>query len=211
MNGRDYYKILGVDRDAVQQEVKKAYRGLALKYHPDRNPKEEGSEEKFKQISEAYAVLSDPQKRRWYDRFGPGQFRQRYRPEDIFEGFGFKDFFREFDLRFDEEISQRFFCGPHSRGCGRRKGRFFRKGPFREYPGGFWGNQGTTCDIHLEPFEALWGTEKEVLLQRGWETERVRIKIPPGVKNDTLLSFSLQGKPGSYREDRFYLRVIVGG
>jgi molecular chaperone DnaJ len=67
---RDYYEILGVDRGASQQEVKSAYRKLAVKYHPDRNPGDGGSEELFKEAAEAYSVLSDPSKRQQYDRFG---------------------------------------------------------------------------------------------------------------------------------------------
>jgi len=89
------------------------------------------STKNIKDIGEAYAVLGDQEKRRTYDRFGPSQFWQRYRPEDIFKSYSFKDLFREFDLRFDEEISRRFFYGPRRRGCGRRKARFFRKGFFK--------------------------------------------------------------------------------
>lgn len=209
MNKKDYYSILGLNRDATQEEIKKAYRRLALKYHPDRNPKDKEAEEIFKEIGEAYAVLGDREKRRMYDRFGPSQFWQRYRPEDIFKNSSSKDFFREFDLRFDQEISRRFFCGSRGRGCGRRKARSFRKSSFQDYPGGLWGNDGNTWDLFLNPTEALCGTEKEILLKREWETERVTIKIPPGVKNDTLLSLSLRGRGGSYREDEFYLRVKV--
>lgn len=67
---RDYYEVLGVDRSATQDEIKKAYRKLALKYHPDKNPGNKEAEDKFKEIAEAYAVLNDEQKRRQYDRFG---------------------------------------------------------------------------------------------------------------------------------------------
>ena len=71
MNGkRDYYEVLGVSRNASEQEIKSAYRKMALQYHPDRNPGDAKAEEKFKEAAEAYAVLSDAQKRAQYDRFG---------------------------------------------------------------------------------------------------------------------------------------------
>ncbi|MCG8592113.1 MAG: DnaJ domain-containing protein, partial [Proteobacteria bacterium] len=70
MSKRDYYEVLGVPRDASEADLKKAYRKLALEYHPDRNPDDSAAEERFKEVSEAYAVLSDEQKRAQYDRFG---------------------------------------------------------------------------------------------------------------------------------------------
>jgi molecular chaperone DnaJ len=94
MPARDYYAILGVDRDASEVEIKKAYRQLALQHHPDRNPGDQQAEERFKELSEAYAVLSDPDKRSQYDRFGTvaapaGGFEQGFGSlfEDLFEGF----------------------------------------------------------------------------------------------------------------------------
>jgi molecular chaperone DnaJ len=92
---KDYYGVLGVSKTATAEQIKDAYRSLAMKYHPDRN-KEKNAEEKFKEINEAYAVLSDPAKRKQYDTFGPEDFRQRYTEEDIFKGFNFEDVIREF-------------------------------------------------------------------------------------------------------------------
>ena len=92
---QDYYELLGVPRDASLDDVKKAYRKLALQYHPDRN-KSPGAEEKFKEISEAYAVLSDAEKRRTYDQFGHAGFDERYTQEDIFRNADFGEF--GFDL-----------------------------------------------------------------------------------------------------------------
>ncbi|MDD5347233.1 MAG: molecular chaperone DnaJ [Candidatus Omnitrophica bacterium] len=94
---RDYYEILGVAKGAPVDEIKKAYRTMALKHHPDRVPTEQKkeAEEKFKEISEAYAVLSDPQKRQLYDQYGHAGIDQRYAYEDIFKGADFGSIFQD--------------------------------------------------------------------------------------------------------------------
>lgn len=98
---KDYYEVLGVKKDASLEDIKKAYRSLALSHHPDRVPaeKKKEAEEKFKEISEAYAVLSDPQKRAMYDQYGHQGIDQQYTYEDIFKGADFSSIFeglREF-------------------------------------------------------------------------------------------------------------------
>jgi len=132
MAKRDYYEILGVERGVEIEEIKKSYRKLAVKYHPDKNPGDKSAEEKFKELGEAYEALSDPQKRAAYDQYGHAAFDPRMRgggraggfhdPADIFrEVFGgggsiFEDLFgggrsdptqpqRGADLRYDMEIS----------------------------------------------------------------------------------------------------------
>src|SRR5512142_102721 len=93
MANQDYYKVLGVERNASQDEIKKAYRKLALQYHPDRNPGNKEAEEKFKEAAEAYEVLGDADKRQRYDRFGPEglrgstDFRHFDNMNDIFSTF----------------------------------------------------------------------------------------------------------------------------
>ena len=67
---RDYYEVLGVDRNASSEEIKKAYKKMAIKYHPDKNPGNKEAEEKFKEVAEAYSILSDPDKKARYDQFG---------------------------------------------------------------------------------------------------------------------------------------------
>lgn len=91
MTKRDYYEILGVPKQASKSDIKKSYRKLALKYHPDRN-KESDAAEKFKEVSEAYAVLSDEKKRQQYDQYGHAGFDRMYSQEDIFRGANFRDF-----------------------------------------------------------------------------------------------------------------------
>jgi len=93
MAGKDYYDTLGVSKNASDEEIKKAYRKLAMKYHPDRNPNKKEAEERFKELNEAYAVLSDQKKRKQYDTYGAEGFHQRFSQEDIFRGFDFEDIF----------------------------------------------------------------------------------------------------------------------
>lgn len=109
MAEKDYYEILGVPRNATKEEIKRAYRKLALQYHPDRNKSPE-AEEKFKEISEAYAVLSDDQKRAEYDAYGRVGIGSRYTTEDLFRGVDFEDIFRDFGFTTPfEEIFERLF------------------------------------------------------------------------------------------------------
>ena len=94
MSKRDYYDVLGISRTASKDEIKNAYRKLALQFHPDRN-KSSGAEEKFKEISEAYAVLSDADKRQQYDTYGHAGIGERYTNEDLFREADFNDIFRD--------------------------------------------------------------------------------------------------------------------
>src|SRR3989304_9182943 len=106
---RDYYEVLGVPREASKDQIKDSYRKLAMQYHPDRNKAPE-AEEKFKEISEAYAVLSDDEKRQQYDRLGHAGFDQRYTREDIFRGADFESIFRDLGFGFGD-IFRSFFGG----------------------------------------------------------------------------------------------------
>lgn len=107
---RDYYEILGIPRNATKEQVKDAYRKLALQYHPDRN-KSADAEERFKELSEAYAVLSDNEKRTQYDQFGHAGIGQRYTWEDIFKTTDFESIFRDLGFGFGgfDSIFDMFF------------------------------------------------------------------------------------------------------
>ena len=92
----DYYSVLGVPKGSSDEEIKKAYRKQAMRYHPDRNEGDTKAESKFKDISEAYAVLSDKKKRQEFDQFGSEGFHQKFSQEDIFRDFDVNDILRGF-------------------------------------------------------------------------------------------------------------------
>ena len=127
---RDYYEVLGVNKTASAGEIKEAYRKLALQWHPDRvdASKKKEAEEKFKEISEAYAVLSDTNKRVQYDQFGHAGIDSRYTTEDLFRGVDFGDIFENFGFGnlFGDSIFSDFLGA-------RRKGGFRNKGEDLEY------------------------------------------------------------------------------
>ncbi len=110
MSAKDYYEVLGVQKGATKEQIKDAYRKLALQFHPDRNKAPE-AEARFKEISEAYAVLSDDEKRRQYDAYGREGVYQRYSQEDIFRGVDFGEFFRGMGFGGFDDIFSQFFGG----------------------------------------------------------------------------------------------------
>ena len=117
MSKRDYYDVLNVSKNSSKDEIKTQYRKLALQYHPDRN-KSPDAEDKFKEISEAYAILSDDQKRAQYDQFGHAGIDSRYSTEDIFRGVNFDEIFRDIGFGFGgfDSIFSTLFGGRRSRG-----------------------------------------------------------------------------------------------
>ena len=205
---KDYYEILGVPRNASTEEIKKAYRELALKYHPDRNAGNKEAEERFKEINEAYAVLSDPQKRKEYDAFGMAGFRQRYTDEDIFRGFNIGDLFRDLGFGSGDIFSIIFGGGKGSR----REREIFGFDDFIATAKG----EGGTLDLNYEleiPFmDAVRGTQKRVRYSTGEGEEEVVVKIPEGISSGKRLRLKGKGlrDPRTGRRGDLYLTVKVG-
>ncbi len=200
---QDYYELLNVGRDASESEIKKAYRKLAKKYHPDKNQDDKEAEEKFKQISEAYAVLSDKDKKAKYDRFGHDSFRQQYSYEDIFGGAGASDAFREFG--FGEDLFSQLFGGRGGRG-GRVRyqtstgdaggmGGFGFENIFGG--GGPRRGQDFTTEMTISFREAVEGGERTITLQTGSGNKTHTVKIPAGIETGKKLRLKGHGGPGA--------------
>jgi len=213
MEYKDYYKILGVDKKATKEDIKKTYRKLAMKYHPDRNPGDKSAEEKFKEINEAYQVLSNDEQRQRYDQLGSsysqwqqsgarGDFnwedwfstQQGARQvrvdmgnlgdfEDLFGG-GFSDFF---NMIFGGSAGQR--AGRRTQGARPTA----RVKPRYEYP----------VSISLE--EAYQGTERSVQV----DGRNLRVKIPAGAKTGTKVRMSGAGPSSSGGASDLYLVIQV--
>ena len=197
MSESDYYKILGVDRNASESKIKKAYRKLAMKYHPDRTKGDKSAEEMFKKISEAYAVLSDKEKRKQYDTFGASGFSQRYSQEDIFRGFNFGDIFKEFG--FDDSSFANMFMGGGGRG--RRFGFGFGGDPFNAYTAGQRAQvkgSDLVYELPLTLQEVLRGTTKTIALEQGGQQKKIEVKIPKGMATGKKLRLAGKGQPGAF-------------
>ena len=197
MDYKDYYAVLGVKKDAVEKEIKQAYRKLARKYHPDVNPGSKEAEEKFKEISEAYEVLSDKEKRAKYDRFG--EEWQRYEhigapgpggpSEGAYERYG--------DFNFDPGYGTGEF------------GDFFEmlfgpRGAARQDMRG--ADLEATIEITLE--EAYEGAKKSIsVTPSGRQSKRLEVKIPPGVNEGSRIRLAGEGSagPGGRKGDLYLI------
>jgi len=187
----DYYKILGLTKNASEENIKKAYRKLAMKYHPDHSQGDKNAEEKFKEISEAYAVLSDKEKRQQYDSFGKNGFQQRFSQEDIFRGFDFSDIFGEFGLGKTSFFSNKGGFGKRfsfdsTDSCGRHRRQPQVKGSDVSY------------ELLLTLQEIALGTDKTIIINRQGQSEKITVKIPKGLISGRKLRVSGKGEPSPY-------------
>jgi curved DNA-binding protein len=182
MSESDYYRILGVNKNASESDIKKAYRKLAMKYHPDHTKGDKKAENKFKKISEAYAVLSDKEKRQQYDTYGSSGFHQRFSQEDIFRNFDFSDILREFGLG-GEGMRFSFGGSPFESRGGQRKPA---KGSDLEY------------EMPLTLREIASGTSKVITIQKQGFTENLTVKIPKGMIAGKKIRLAGKGKPSPY-------------
>ena len=220
MEYKDYYKILGVERNASEKDIKRAYRKLARQFHPDVNPDDKRAEERFKEINEAHEVLGDPEKRTRYDQLGsswqqwqhmgrdPGQFdwsrwtagapggtRSEWSGDlgDLFGGGGadaFSDFFRA------------IFGGVG--GAGRAGGEdFFRRTTSQRVTRG----QDLEAEVEITLEEALHGAAR--VLER--DGQRIQVKIPPGARDGSRVRYASKGTPGQGNRPAgdLYLNVKV--
>jgi curved DNA-binding protein len=182
MEYRDYYKILGVEKSATQEEIKKAYRKLAVKYHPDRNPDNKESEEKFKDINEANDVLSDPEKRKKYDELGVNwkQHQQRAHSDEDFDWSQWKNKGGGEDFGFGGESD---FSDFFENIFGRSRARTNR-GPVtgQDYE--------TNLNVSLE--DVYTGTTAQFEVNG----EKLQVKIPKGVKEGQVLRMKGKGGEG---------------
>ena len=166
----NYYDILGVNKSASESDIKKAYRKKAMEYHPDRNQNNPQAEEKFKQVNEAYAVLSDKQKKQQYDMFGDQKFHQQYSSDDIFRGTDFGSIFEEFGM--GGNIFGNIFGGGFQQGQRGGFGRGPQKGQDVEYP------------VTVGFMDAYNGTERRVQFSLNDGTKRdLTVRIPQGIQS----------------------------
>lgn len=207
MEYKDYYKILGVDKKASQDEIKKAFRKLAVKYHPDKNPGNKEAEDMFKLINEANEVLGNPESRKKYDTLGENWNRYQEVPHDQYHqggtggGFGFEGDFSDLFGDSNGGNYSDFFSAFFGQGAGETGGRQRRRSrtSFRG------GDYEAEVEISLE--EAFHGTSRIIQVH----DEKIRISPKPGAYDGQLLRIRGKGAAGSTEKDRgdLYVRIRV--
>lgn len=212
---KDYYQILNVPRSATEKEIKTSYRKLARQYHPDTNKGDKASEEKFKEIAEAYEVLKDPEKRKRYDQLGSNwKSGDQFRPPPDYSGFNFdfgdlsgfgkgSAFSDFFEAIFGQSFSQE--GGPRTQQGARQQ---HRPGA----PGGGRGPLDQEAEIELTLEEVAKGTVRTLQISGPQvKTKTIEVKIPAGVRHGSKIRVPGEGakSPASNSAGDLYLRVKI--
>ncbi len=214
MEYKDYYKVLGVDRSATEDEIKRKYRKLALDHHPDRNPGDKSAEEKFKEINEAYQVLSDPEKRKHYDQLGES-YTSWQRRGGAPGGFNWEDWFvqtpRGGNVRVEVGDFGDLFGDSGLGGFSEFFRRIFGGMSTSEYPGSFSSRsarqpQAFQQEVPISLLEAYQGTTRRIEV----DGRQKEVIIPPGARTGTKIRVSeaISIAPNSLKSD-LYLVIQV--
>jgi len=205
---KDYYKILGINKTATEDEIKKAYRKLAVKYHPDKNPGNKQAEEKFKEINEANDVLSDPEKRKKYDQFGEnwahfqnagqqgyGNY-QNYGGGGQYQQMNEEDFANAFGGSFSDVFENLF---------GQKQGR--GKSWREAYGQQSFSGQDYNAEMEISLEEAYFGTSKQFTLHG----QTMNIKLKPGIQDGQVLKLKGKGEAGHQggKPGDLYLTILI--
>ena len=207
MQYKDYYKTLGVSKEANADEIKKAYRTLVKKYHPDKNPGDKNAEDKFKEVSEAYEVLGDSEKRNKYDSFGSQtNFNGGYDFDPRQYGFSSDNARYEYSGGDHSDFFNAFFSGEEF-DFGDIFSSFGSRGS-RQKPRAYDG-QDIESEIEITPEEGYHGTEKKIALNTQTGVKNITFKIPKGVKEGERIRLKNQGGAGSNggRQGSLFMKV----
>ncbi len=219
MAKRDYYDILGVGRDASQKEIKKAYRKLAARYHPDKNPDDDQAEKKFKEVGEAYDVLKDPEKRKMYDRFGHDwkRYQQAGASAEDFGGWQQSQganggHYQRVNMNIEDlfggdaggqgespfsSIFEQFMGGAGGRGRSRQS--YQRRQQSRS-------GQDVEASMHITLQEAFHGGSRKVNIGG----QQVKVRIPKGIKDGKRIRLKGKGRPGQEgQRGDLYLKIHI--